>query len=118
VNASSFLRLILLVLLEHSVVKADNVLPLVMLEKGESGTCVHNVGVGDRGLLRYFVDAQLRVGSVEEKIYDGFCPVGAVTEKSKITERFFWTAQFVFFLAELVGEFNQQFTVSMALVLW
>lgn len=73
--------------------------------------------MGDGGLLRYLVDTQLRVLRAEEKIYDGFRPVGAVTEKSKIAERFFWAAQFVLFLAELVGKFNQQFAVSVALVL-
>ena len=70
----------------------------------------------DGGLLRNVVDANI-VRSVEEEVDDGFCPVGAVAQQAQVTKWLLRASEFAFLLAELVGERDQQFAVSVALML-
>jgi len=72
--------------------------------------------MGDRRLLRNIVDAQL-LHSVDQQLDNRLSPVGPVTQQAQVRKWLLRTSQFAFFLAELVGEFDQDFTVSVSLVL-
>ena len=69
-----------------------------------------------RRLLRNVVDTQLLRG-VDEQLDDGLSPVGPITQQTQIREWLLRTPQLAFFLAQLVGEVDQEFTVSVPLVL-
>jgi hypothetical protein len=66
---------------------------------------VHDVGVRDRRLLRDIINAKL-VRRVVEQIHDRLCPIRAVSEQPKVTERLLRAAKLALFLAQLVGEFD------------
>jgi hypothetical protein len=72
--------------------------------------------MGYRRLLRNVVDAQLFCG-VDQQLDDSLSPVGSVTQQAQVRKRFLRTSEFPFLLAEFVGEFDQEFTVTMSLVL-
>ena len=72
--------------------------------------------MGDRRLLRNIVDAQF-LCSIDQQLDDGLSPVGSITQQAQVRKRLLRTPQFAFFLAELVGEFDQEFTVAVSLVL-
>ena len=72
--------------------------------------------MGNRRLLRNVVDAQLLRG-VDQQLDDGLSPVGSVTQQTQVRKWLLGASQLAFFLAKLVGEFNQEFTVAVPLVL-
>ena len=72
--------------------------------------------MGYRRLLRNIIDAQFLCG-IDQQLDDGLSPVGSVTQQTQVRKRFLGTSEFAFFLAELVGKFDQEFAVSVSLVL-
>jgi hypothetical protein len=72
--------------------------------------------MGDRCLLRNVVNAQLLRG-IDQQFDDSLAPVCSVTQQTQVRKRFLRTSEFAFFLAELVGELDQEFTVTVSLVL-
>lgn len=72
--------------------------------------------MGYRRLLRNIVDAQL-LCSIDQQFDDSLSPVSSVAQQTQVRKRFLRTSKFAFFLAELVGKFDQDFAVPVSLVL-
>lgn len=69
------------------------------------------------GLLSNVVNAQLSICSAHKEVNDRFSPISTISQQSQITEWFLWAAQFPLLLAELIREFNQEFPITVSLVL-
>ena len=72
--------------------------------------------MGYRRLLRNVVDAQFLLG-IDQQLDDSLSPVGSVAQQTQVRKRFLGTPKLALFLAELVGKFDQEFTVTVSLVL-
>lgn len=72
--------------------------------------------MGYRRLLRNVVDAQLLCG-IDQQLDNSLSPVGSITQQAQVRKGFLGTSKLAFLLAELVGKFDQEFTVTMPLVL-
>ena len=78
---------------------------------------IHNVSVSNRGFLSNLVYTQFAVWRGEEEVDDSLSPVRTVAEETQIGKRLLWASKLAFLLAELVGEFNQEFAVAVSLML-
>lgn len=58
--------------------------------------------MSDRSLMRDVVNTELLINGGDQKVDDGFCPVCAVPQETKVTQGFFRAPKFPFLFAELV----------------
>ena len=72
--------------------------------------------MGDRSLLRDIINTQLLRG-IDQQLDNGLSPVGSVTQQTQVRKWLLRASQLAFFLAELVGEFDQQLAITVSLVL-
>ena len=78
---------------------------------------IHDIRMSDRRFLRDVVNAQLAVRGIDQKFNYSLRPICTVTQQPQVTERFFWTAKFPLLLAQLIGELDQEFSISVTLML-
>jgi hypothetical protein len=63
------------------------------------------------------VNTALSFWDSEQQVDDSFCPVCTVAQKTQVTERLLGTTELELLLAQLVGELDEEFAVSVPLVL-
>jgi hypothetical protein len=71
--------------------------------------------MGDRGLLRNVVNAE--IFRTVEQLDDDLCPICSVTQQPQVTQRLFGTPKLALLFAQLVGELDEEFSVTVPLIL-
>lgn len=105
-------------LLNRLLCHGDAIVALPVLDHFHALQCLYDVLHGDAAQLTQLFDALRSRPTILHQLEQCMRPIAAITQPSKITQRFFRRSNDSLTLRQLVAECNQEFAVSFALVWW